>query len=520
MLERLKSLLDFSTLRNEAHGARMEARGPLPSQPVPKVVNKQQVIPSYLRTATPNTANPLQRTDRQLANTDITTLRTGIDSRIVIRDFVRASPDLSAAVAAYVRVGITSGYTAIAKNLDGTFNRDATQVLAEVITRLNILNDYSIGYDDGMSIRSLAETWSRELLMHGGMAGELVLDKARLPYKIQPLNVPQIKLYPSKDGNRTVPKQVIGTTEIDLDIPTFFMLTLDQDTLDPYPISPLEPAIQSVLFSADFLNDIRRIVKKAIHPRTVVTIDEEKFRKSMPVHVQNDQVELQKFMDGVISAIEGQVNNLQPEQSIVIFDSITIDVVDHGNTNLANEYNAISGMIDAKMSTGAKTLPTVLGQSNGTSNTASAEVLLFMKYVEGTVWAKLNEMFSKVFTLAVRLLGHDVYIEFAFNAIDLRPDSELEAFKAMKQSRILAQLSLGMVPDEEACIALTGHLPPAGYKNLSGTGFMPNTAAEPVGNGYNGASNDGSTLNQNLKSDAPKEPKSQNRKATLVGVSS
>jgi hypothetical protein len=130
-----------------------------------------------------------------------------------------------------------------------------------------------------------------------------------------------------------------------------------------------------------------------------------------------------------------------------------------------------------------------------------------MKYVEGTIWAKLNEMYSKMFTLAVRLLGHDVYVEFQYNTIDLRPESELESFRSMKQSRILDLLSLGMVTDEHASILLTGSMPPAGYKKLSGTGFRATAKTEPAGDGYNGASNSGSTMNQNLKSDAPEGAK-------------
>jgi len=491
----------------------ISAASQFPSPPPPKVSNKQQSFPSYLTTAKPSPDSLLLIKDRQLANTDITTLRTGIDSRQVVRDFVRASPDLSAAVQAYVRTGITSGFTAVAKSLDGAFDPEGTAALAQIITRFNVLNDYQIGFDDAPSIRSLSETWAREILMTGAMAGELVLDKARLPDKLQPISVSQIKFYPSKDGKKLIPVQRLAGEEVDLDIPTFFMVTLDQDTLETYPVSPLEPAIQAVIFAAEFMNDIRRIVKKAIHPRVVVTIDEEKFLKGLPPDVRQDQDKLNAHMANVLSSLESKINDLSPEDVLVIFDTIGVEVTDHGNTNLSNEYKVIQDLVNAKMATGAKVLPTVLGHSNGTSNTASAEVLIFMKYVEGTVWAKLNEMFSKMLTLALRLLGHDCYVEFAYNQIDLRPDSELEAFRAMKQSRYLELLSLGMIGDEECSVALTGHLPRDGYTPLAGTGFRPGTSVQPAGDGFNGASNGGSTMNQNLNSTAPKGAKSQNMRS-------
>lgn len=480
------------------------------SPPPPKVKNKQQTLASYLRTATPNPDTQLLRNERNLATSDILDYRQGGDTRTIIRDFVRSSPDLSAAVTAYARTAITRKYKAVAKNLDGTFNSDATNILQQIITRMDVLSDYSLGFDDTYSLRSLSETFTRELLMYGGCSCELVLDKARLPDKIVPISTTQIRMYPTKDGTRRVPRQYLAGVFIDLDIPTFFQVNLDKDTLEAYPISPLEPAIQATLFSAEFMNDVRRIVKRAIHPRVVVTIDEEKFRKNIPQELMYDTEKLQAYMNNVISDIQSTVNDLNPEDALVVFDTLGIEVVDHGNTSLSDEYKVLEEMANSKLSTGSKVLPTVLGHSNGTSNTASAEVLLFIKNVEGAVWAKLNEIYSKVFTLAVRLMGQDVYVEFKYDEIDLRPASELEAFYAMKQSRILTQLSLGLITDEEACLDLTGHLPPNGYTPKTGTGFMPNTGAEPTGNGYNGASNSGSALNQNLNSDAPKNPKSQN----------
>ena len=125
-----------------------------------------------------------------------------------------------------------------------------------------------------------------------------------------------------------------------------------------------------------------------------------------------------------------------------------------------------------------------------------------MKTADGLIRKKLNELYSRIFTLAVRLYGVDCYVEFAYEDIDLRPKNEVEAFRAMKQSRILEQLSLGFISDEEASIMLTGKLPAAGAPKLSGTMFR-NATTQPAGSGYNGATNDGSTMNQNLKPATP-----------------
>ena len=128
-------------------------------------------------------------------------------------------------------------------------------------------------------------------------------------------------------------------------------------------------------------------------------------------------------------------------------------------------------MGDSMLSTGTKTPPTVLGHHKSSSNVSSTEALLFLKQVEGSLQFKLNEMYSRILTLAVRLVGFDCYVEFKYEPINLRPDMELEAFRAQKQSRVLELLSLGLMTDEQASLDLTGDLPPEDYTPLSGTFF-------------------------------------------------
>ena len=347
----------------------------------------------------------------------------------------------------------------------------------------------------------------RELMLTGACACELVLDKSRLPKRIQPLAVSQIQFLP--DGKILKPVQLVSGGEINLDIPTFFYVSLDQDLLDAYSTSPLEPALKPVLASEDFANDLRRVVKKAIHPRLRITVDEEKFLNALSSEEKSSEEKIAAARSNLISGLTDYLANLNPEDALVFFDSLSVDTINNGNISLASEYTALSQMIDSKMATGAKAMPAVLGHSGKSANIASTETLLFAKSVEGSVQAKLNEMYSRILTLAIRLFGQDCTVEFKYDAVDLRPDSELEAFKQTKQARTLELLSLGMITDDEACLQLTGKLPPAGYKPLSGTMFKSAPAvsvADPTSNG-------GSALNQDQQSDQPSQGRGQNNKS-------
>ena len=116
-------------------------------------------------------------------------------------------------------------------------------------------------------------------------------------------------------------------------------------------------------------------------------------------------------------------------------------------------------------------------------------------------------IYSRALTQAVRLQGQDVYVEFKYAELDLRPQAELEAYKAMEQSRILEQLSLGLISDEEACILLTGNLPPEGYKPLAGSMFKSGTSIIANPNSQTSTMNKGGAPDK-LKPNTSAAPKS------------
>jgi hypothetical protein len=485
-------------------GIKMSAASALPVIAPPKVKPGSQGFPAYIKTATPTTA-PLAQTDSRLATTDITTLRDTGTTQDILNKLSYAAPDLSAAVFSYLRTGIPEDYTVTARNLDGTFNPEATLLCQQLITRFDILNDYSDGFSGISSMRSNSESLGREIILYGAASAELVLGKDRLPRRIQPISTTGLKFKQDlKDPKILSPVQVVAGQYIDLDWPTFFYVALDQDLLSPYSRSPMESALQPVFFSQDFMNDIRRVVKRAIHPRTVVAIDEEQFRKNAPAEAMHDEEAMTTYQANIISQVKTAIDNLRPEDALVLMDTVTVTFGNNGNISLSSEYDTLNGMADAKMATGAKTLPAILGHGVGSSNIASTETMMFMKNADGAVRQKLNELYSRIFTLAARLFGQDVYVEFRYADIDLRPKAEMEAFAQTKQTRILELLSLGLITDEEACLKLTGALPPAGMKPLSGTMFKSTPiGVQPAGGsmpGDNGATNDGSTHNQNLNS--------------------
>lgn len=455
--------------------------GKLPTAELPKAPNKAQALPSF-KTQVAKSTSAVVRPDRRLANSSLLDYRLGSTTYATIRDLAAGSPDLAATLSAYLRVGIPESYSVIARDMDGAPNTEATGLAQEVLRRLTFLGDASLGYNPTTDLHSLSESLAKELLQYGSMALELALDKQRLPLYLNPVSVTKIR-YMEEDGG-VYPVQDLGSTTIKLDIPTFFILNLDQDLLTPYSSSYFEASIQSVLADAQFLEDVRKSMVRTIQPRLTASIIEEKVKKTVPPDILNDPEKLTTFYTNLISSIQDLMTGLTPEDALVSFDSVEYRMLgsEGAKQDVAPTLLVVQKLLESKLAAGAKTLPAILGRDgNSTSSTTSS--MLFLKSAD-IVRQKLNTIYSRALTQAVRLLGQDCFVEFRYADLDLRPQGELEAYKSMEQSRILDLLSLGMISDEEACIRLTGNLPPPGYTPKSGTLFRsgaagPNTVQNP-----------------------------------------
>jgi hypothetical protein len=448
----------------------------VPPTPLPKAPTGPQSVPSH-RTTMAVSASALRKDDRKLLTTDRLVVRGSNTTQAALRSLSYSSPDLSAAVFAALRTGIPEEYTLIARTMEGTVDADATQLVQSLLRRLTYMGNVDGSFGAQMTLQSLSESLGRELMLYGAISGEVALDKARIPASLNAISVTKLKWYDEDNASR--PVQVIGGDEIDLDIPTFIYVSVDQDLLDPYSASPLEAAQQPILADLDFNNDMRKALKRVVLPRLLATIDSELVKKHCPPQVLNDPTAFAAYKNELIAAVQSIANQAAPEDAFVSFKEVEFDIMDGGQDPSAI-MEKMQKVLNSKLSTGVKTMPVVLGHG-GSANASSTESLLFLK-TANMIRVKLNEFYSRALTIATRVMGKDVYVEFKYATLDLRPVGELEAYKSMKQSRYLELLSLGMISDEEACIELTGNLPPAGYKPLMGTMFTSkkaDTAAQP-----------------------------------------
>lgn len=431
---------------------------------VGKVVAGQQSAESYR--VDPQAA--LTREGRGL-NTDVTDLKfTNADE--LLEKLSVIDPDVSAGLWNFLRLA-SSGLKVTGLGTNGLPSSSIQKKVNLLIQRLG-QSDFK-NWSIPMTIEQTANQMAKYALLRGAIATETVLGKDRKLYSIQVID-PISVFFKQPAKGQWMPYQKTSTgTEVSLAIPTFFWSLLDPKANSPYETPPLLPAIQAVLFNMAVMQDLQRIVKRVAFPRISIKIIEQTLRKFAPPETQADPAKMTLWLSNQKKSIGESLKTLAPEDAAVFFDSLEIGMLET-KTNATVDYAPLIKVIDQRVITGLKTLPTILGRQFGSSQTLSGiEAMLYAKSVN-CVQQLVADNMSRMLSLALRLEGSQGSVRVTHRPVSLRPDNELEAFKALQQARVLRNLSLGFITDEQAAEELTGDpYLPAAFTTLSGTNFYP-----------------------------------------------
>ena len=414
-------------------------------------------------------------------NQDISSIRASTNAYEAMRALVKISGDVAMAVTSYVRLASTDLNFKVYDS-SHQLSDDGMLALRSWLANLSNLNDYTYGYDDRIPLTGISESLLMEIMLTGACAMEVVLDKVRLPFRLQPVSPSKLKwrigVVDTGNGinHKIIPWQQLQGATVMLDVATFFTARLDHDVTLTYPKPPMESALNAAVFSAEVMQDIRRAVRRSGHSRLLVTLNTEQLVKSAPLDVRGDASKMQDWMESVRAQLESQIAGLNPESGLVVFDTVKADYL-NSEIGASADYGPFVDIVDGQTATALRTPPSILGKRmGGSQSVSSSESLLFLKHVEG-IHKPVEAVFSRALTLVMRLLGFDGYVVAKYDAVNLRPKDELEAFAQMKQARVLELLSLGFLTDQEAAEELGTGMRSSTAPALSGTQFYGKTTA-------------------------------------------
>jgi hypothetical protein len=298
------------------------------------------------------------------------------------------------------------------------------------------------------------------------------------------------------DGTKYPVQQLTGD-EIKLDTPTFWIADSHKDASRVYALPMLQSSLNTTFYYDEFVEDMRRSLRRSGHSRLVVTLNSEKVVAAAPQEVRQDQDKLKQWLELTREQVETVVKALEPDDALVAYDSVETDTVSAAGEKA--DYRELLQTLSGLLATSLKTHPSILGlRLTGSQSLSNTESLVFLK-VAAALQVPVQSILSRALTLACRLYGTDVYVKVEFNPINLRPEDELEAFKTMRQARILEQLSLGFIDDDEAARQLGTWPRPAGAPPLMGTMFHQGSSQNKAQN----ASPNEDPMGRSLQPDTP-----------------
>jgi hypothetical protein len=325
-----------------------------------------------------------------------------------------------------------------------------------------------------------------------------VLDKQLFPDRIQIVPFETLTFISRGDGTVYPVQRGVTPQEVKLDIPNFWVISSHLGADSPYPRSMMEASLSTIFYYAEFIEDMRRVVRRSGHKRLVVELDAERVRAAAPDRVQNDEEKMQAHMESVRVELQNVVSSLEPEDALVMYDVAKSKELESRGEKA--DYTDLLQVLAGMAATSLKSNPSILGlRLQGSQSLSNTESLVFLQ-VARAAQVSVASFLSRALTLATRMFGTDVYVKASFAPVNLRPEDELEAFRTMRQDRILKQLSLGLLSDEEATEELGLPQRPAGAPPLSGTFFH-----DGASNRADEASPNADPMGRALQPDTPKK---------------
>lgn len=412
-----------------------------------------------------------------LINRSANSYRVATNTTQLMRELARLEGPISSAVNSLVQIANSGFRIWVADAGTNRFSYDGWLLSQSILAALDTTFDYTEGYAAKDSSETIKQVLLREAVITGGCAMELVLNKARLPDTFLTVGLETLEWVSDGKGGKFPQQRIAGQNQPqNLNIATFFTAFAQPDPGLVQARSMMESCLKLLVFFEEFLDDIRRAIRQNGHTRTNISIDIEKILESAPKDVTSDADKLRTYLESIRDDIVRSVQNLAPEDALVTFNTVEVENLQSGLGNKM-DYTPLLTMLSGLYSTAMKTPPSAIGLrlESGSQALGNVESLIFAKTAKA-IQTPVEQVLSRAITLACRLFGLNVYCNFMFKKIDLRPESELEAFRVMEQDRILDLLSLGMISDEEAAWELDLGPLPDGYVPLSGTGFRDGTA--------------------------------------------
>lgn len=258
------------------------------------------------------------------------------------------------------------------------------------------------------------------------------------------------------NASRTSSASRAGMTS--LENANFFWVPTDPKVDDPRGRLLLKPALSSIDFQIQILNDVQQVLHNQGWPREDISIDLEKLMTMIPADAKSDSKKQKAWLNDHINWVKDQFDSLNPDDTFVHFSDTTIKLADGAaNTGKGLDVRAIMEMVDVQIENSVKTPGTMMQRINSSTETwATVQFRIFVSGIQ-SIQRGSKRLIESIARLWLRTHGYQGVPVFTHNTIDYT--SELQRIQIKNQKAIFWKLSqlMGWVEGDEASQDLFGH---------------------------------------------------------------
>jgi hypothetical protein len=401
------------------------------------------------------TGDPDENISKNWHNVDVTKIQS-FSSRRLFKLFGANDSNFSASLLTHIRM-LSDRYSFFAYKPNGMVSESGQKYINELSEWLDRHDDYD-GFTEPNTIADQINRIGRNLLTSDNAAAALyaVLDKKT--YEIQKYQVIDCdRVFFTKPGDiiegikysKRIPYIYNNNRKQYLNYINFFWQPLDADAGEIFGNNPLRPGLRSTFTKLEFLENLRKILKSHAWPKIKVVLDETAVIRTAPPEVQQDPKQLIEFLNDYISAVEAQLTGIAADQNIILYD--TVKEISFLETSKRFDPTPISKLIDSELISSFKAPPSTVGRG-GERRTgeglASAELVIFRRSIKA-LRKVIEIIYSRSFTLALRLKGIKGFVEFKLKEFSLRPEEEAAQFDSIRKETIIDAWVVGAINDKE-----------------------------------------------------------------------
>ena len=393
----------------------------------------------------------LKKSDEQIKkywhNVDISNIQ-GFSSQRLFKLFGANEASFSASLTTHTRMLVDSFRATAYKNNRSLYSEGQTYIDA-LVEKFNYLDSYD-GFVLPNTIYDQISKMGRNILTSDNAAGALFaeLDKSYevLDFKVLDCD----RVYFEKKGRKKIPYIYEDSQKVFLDCANFFWQPLDADAEEIMGNNPLRPGLKTTFTKIEFLDNLRKVLKSQAWPKIKVVLDEKATIGMAPREVQQDSKKLIEFLNQYIGKVEDQLTGITADQNIIVYDTIK-EISFLESSKQGWDLTPIARLLDSELISSFKSPPSTVGKGGSTrtgEGLASAELVIFRRQIKA-LRNVIESIFSRAFTLALRLRALQGYVKFKLTEFTLRPPEESAQFESIKQETIISAWKIGAIGDGE-----------------------------------------------------------------------